>query len=173
MFPTSRRVLLVQPKFPLTYWGMQHGLAVVGRSVSLPPLGLLTVAAALPDDLDLRLVDLNAQELHDFDILSSDVVLVGGMLVQAPSMQEVVARCRRLGRRVVVGGPAPTSCPELFEGATAIFQGEIEAREALLLDVVLGRRVGLVKPGPYPKITQAKIPRYDLLDLSLYGSMSL
>lgn len=173
MFPTSRRVLLVQPKFPLTYWGMQHGLAVVGRSVSLPPLGLLTVAASLPDDLELRLVDLNAQELHDFDILSSDVVLVGGMLVQAPSIQDVVARCRRLKRRVVVGGPAPTSCPELFEDATAIFQGEIEAREALLLDVVLGRREGIVKPGPYPKITQAKIPRYDLLDLSLYGSMSL
>lgn len=173
MFPTSRRVLLVQPRFPLTYWGMQHGLAIVGRSVSLPPLGLLTVAACLPPELDLRLVDLNAEELHDYDILSSEVVLVGGMLVQTSSMQDVIARCRRLGRRVIVGGPAATSRPELFEGATAIFQGEVEGRETELREVVYGDRFGLVPPGPYPSLSRTRTPRYDLLDPSHYGSMSL
>ncbi|MEZ4250453.1 MAG: B12-binding domain-containing radical SAM protein [Polyangiales bacterium] len=152
---------------------MQHGLAVVGRSVSLPPLGLLTVAACLPEELDLRLVDLNAEELHDFDLLSSEVVLVGGMLVQAASMREVIERCRRLGRRVVVGGPAATSSPELFDAATAVFQGEVEGREAELLDLVHGRRSGLVRPGPYPNLSRTKTPRYDLLDRTRYGSMSL
>lgn len=41
-------VLLVHPAFPITYWGFQHALPIVGKRATLPPLGLITVAAHLP-----------------------------------------------------------------------------------------------------------------------------
>src|SRR5690349_4471248 len=100
------RILLVHAEFPVTYWGFQHSLRIVRKKAALPPLGLLTVAALLPRGWDLTLVDLNVEPLDDAAIRAADCVLVGGMLVQAPSLRAVIARARRAGRPVVVGGPA-------------------------------------------------------------------
>ena len=41
----KRRVLLLYPEFPATYWGLQYSLPVIGRKSFMPPLGLLTVDA--------------------------------------------------------------------------------------------------------------------------------
>ena len=41
-------VLLLYPEFPDTFWSFKHALKFVHKRASLPPLGLLTVAAMLP-----------------------------------------------------------------------------------------------------------------------------
>lgn len=168
-------VLLVHARFPVTYWGFQHALEIVGKRASLPPLGLLTVAALLPRDWSLRLVDLNVEPLDDRDVRAADCVLVGGMLVQADSMREVVARARRLGRRVVVGGPAPTTTPELFADADVVFRGEAEGRVDTLIAAIDGTRSGVLDApaGTYPDLALTPVPRYDLVDLRAYASASL
>lgn len=102
----TRRILLVSPEFPRTYWGLQYGLAMTGRRATMPPLGLITVAALLPRDWQVRLIDMNIEPLADEDLRWADAVLVGGMLIQAPSMRAVLSRARALGRRTVVGGSA-------------------------------------------------------------------
>ena len=61
-------VILVYPRFPVTYWGFQYSLRLIGKRASLPPLGLITVAALLPNQWNLRLVDLNVQDLRDDDL---------------------------------------------------------------------------------------------------------
>ena len=38
-------VLLVSPRTPDTFWSFRHALNFVSRRASIPPLGLLTVAA--------------------------------------------------------------------------------------------------------------------------------
>jgi putative SOS response-associated peptidase YedK len=38
-------ILLVYPKFPLSYWGFRFAMDFVGRKACMPPLGLVTVAA--------------------------------------------------------------------------------------------------------------------------------
>ena len=168
------RALLVQPGFPITYWGFQHGLAIAGRKVSLPPLGMLTLAAQLPADWELRLVDLNAETLRDEDILWSDVVLVGGMRVQSPSIHEVLARARALGRRSAVGGPAPTTAPEEYGDADVVFQGEAEGRiEDLVRAIRDSVRCVLPAPADRPGIADIPPPRYDLIDAKNYASMSV
>src|SRR6186713_1210377 len=106
------RALLVHPEFPRTYWGFQYGLEAIGKRASLPPLGLITVAALLPQTWDFRLADLNIKPLDDEDLRWAEIVLVGGMLVQEPSMHQVLERARALGRRTVVGGPAASTSPE-------------------------------------------------------------
>ena len=52
------RVLLVSPATPDTFWSYKHVLRFISKKASFPPLGLLTVAAMLPRDWELRLVDL-------------------------------------------------------------------------------------------------------------------
>src|ERR1019366_8023692 len=78
----AMRALLVHPEFPTTYWGFQHSLDLIGKRATLPPLGLISVAALLPPDWDIRLVDMNVRPLEADDVRWSDVVLTGGMLVQ-------------------------------------------------------------------------------------------
>ena len=57
------RVLLINPEFPGSFWSLQESCKLMGRKTLMPPLGLLTLAALLPGDWELRLVDLNAQQL--------------------------------------------------------------------------------------------------------------
>jgi hypothetical protein len=94
--------LLVHPRFPITYWGLQYGLCLVGKRASLPPLGLLTVAALLPSDWHVRLVDLNVDALKDDDLRWADIVLTGGLLIQAESMQKIISRAVAWKRPVEV-----------------------------------------------------------------------
>ncbi|MFH1468381.1 MAG: B12-binding domain-containing radical SAM protein [Pseudomonadota bacterium] len=168
--------LLVYPRFPLTYWGFQHGLQLIGKQASLPPLGLITLAALLPDHWHLRLVDLNAEALWDEQLQWADVVLLGGLLIQVESMHEVIARAHALQVPVAVGGPAPTTSPELFADADVVFRGEAEGRIPALVDALERASCGQITldaPADFPDMKTVPVPRFELLDLSLYASMSV
>jgi hypothetical protein len=43
-------VLLVYPKFPETFWSFSYALSFIVKKAAFPPLGLLTVAALLPQE---------------------------------------------------------------------------------------------------------------------------
>jgi radical SAM superfamily enzyme YgiQ (UPF0313 family) len=169
------RVLLVHAEFPRTYWGFQYAIEIAGKGASLPPLGLVTLAALLPRDLTLRLVDLNVEPLADHDLAWADVVMAGGMLVQADSMRDVIARARRLGRKTVVGGPAAMSAPELFDEADVVFQGEAEGRIDDLLAAIAAptRQVVRADPCARPSMDTSVVPRWDLVRLDRYVSMAV
>ncbi|MDF1566364.1 MAG: radical SAM protein [Deltaproteobacteria bacterium] len=168
--------LLVYPRFPVTYWGFQRALRLIGKRASLPPLGLITLAALLPGDWNLRLVDLNVRALDDDALRWADVVLTGGLLIQVDSLQETITRARAHGVPVVVGGPAPTTSPDLFPEADVVFQGEAEGRVAELVlsltRIGRGRQV-LEATSSHPDLTTVPVPRFDLLELSDYASLSL
>ena len=167
-------VLLVYAEFPITYWGFQYATEMVGQKATLPPLGMLTLAAMLPSSWSLRLIDRNAYALTDADLRWADVVMVGGMLIQTDSMLDTLRRANALGRRTVVGGPAPTTAPERFTEADVIFQGEAEGRiDSLVAAIDAQEQVILAAPEDRPDITTSPIPRYDLVTLSDYSSVSL
>src|SRR5215510_7265954 len=109
------RALLVNPAFPDSYWSGRFALAFARRRSILPPLGLITVAAMLPERWCLRLIDLDTEPLTDEQLKWADVVLLTGMLVQKPSLHQVLRRCRTLGVRTVVGGPYATALPHELE----------------------------------------------------------
>src|SRR6185436_2754380 len=83
--------------------------------------------------------DLNVSPLQEDDLRWAHVVLVSGMLVQEPSMHEIIAWSRALGRRTVVGGPACTTSPERFDDADCLFLGEAEGRVEALVAAIEGR----------------------------------
>jgi len=172
------RALLVQAATPPTYWSYQHSLPFIRKKATLPPLGLATLAAHLPVSWELRLRDLHLAPLADEDLRWADAVLVSGMLVQASSMHEVLARARALGKTTVAGGPAPTTSPEAFPEATHVFQGEAEGRlERLVLALErpgsVAERVLSPAGAERPDLAQARVPRFDLVDLDAYSTFAI
>jgi radical SAM superfamily enzyme YgiQ (UPF0313 family) len=168
------RVLLVNPAFPDSYWSGRYALPFARRRCLLPPLGLITVAALLPRDWDCRLADLDVEPLADADLERADVVMLTGMLVQRPSLHEVLGRCRRLGKRTVVGGPAVTSLPGEFGDADHIVIGEGEdVVPQLAADLAAGRARPVYREEGKPDLTAAPLPRFDLLRPGRYHQMSL
>src|SRR5207237_1176016 len=85
------RALLVHPPTPPTYWGFQHSLPIAGKAASLPPLGLLSLAALLPADWELKVVDENVEPLSDDALRWADAVLVTGMLIHASGIRRAPA----------------------------------------------------------------------------------
>jgi radical SAM superfamily enzyme YgiQ (UPF0313 family) len=170
-----RNILLVSPEFPLTYWGMQHAVAIIGKRATLPPLGLITVAACLPQSWDYRLVDLNVDVLTDETLAWADVVLVGGMHIQETSIHEVVARAKALNRPTVVGGPGPTTAQERYPDADVLVLGEVEPIIERLIEVLQDPQPGTVveADGARPEMSEVPVPRYDLLRGDAYNTMSL
>jgi radical SAM superfamily enzyme YgiQ (UPF0313 family) len=172
------RALLVQAATPPTYWGYQHSLPFIRKKATLPPLGLATLAAHLPEAWELRIRDLHVAPLSDEDLRWADAVLVSGMLVQARSMREALVRAGRMGKVTVVGGPAPTTSPGAFPEATHVFQGEAEGRldrlvAALEAPGTAADRI-LSPPGlERPALALARVPRFDLLDLDAYATFAL
>jgi radical SAM superfamily enzyme YgiQ (UPF0313 family) len=172
------RALLVQARSPTTYWSFEHTLPFVGKAATYPALGIATLAALLPPRWELRLRDLHLGPLDDADLAWADVVLVSGMLIQLQSMRAVLRRARAMGRRTVVGGPAPSTAPELFEEADHVFRGEAEGRLDLLVRVLEAptpESPRLLSPqgDERPDLRLARVPRFELLELSRYASHAL
>ena len=75
------RILLISPQTPDTFWSFKHVLKFVSKKAAFPPLGLLTVAAMLPRDWELQVVDLNVERLTDEDLRWADYVMISAMIV--------------------------------------------------------------------------------------------
>jgi radical SAM superfamily enzyme YgiQ (UPF0313 family) len=169
------KALLVYPEhLPQTYWSFREALPYIERRAALPPLGLVTVAAMLPEHWELRLIDMNVAPLRDSDLLWADVVLTSTMVVQAPSLDEVVARCNRLGVPVAAGGPYPSISPERLNGVDHVFIGEAEGAIATFAeDLERGRAKPVYRAEGFPDVDDSPVPRFDLLDLEAYASMAV
>jgi radical SAM superfamily enzyme YgiQ (UPF0313 family) len=169
------KALLVYPEhLPQTYWSFSGALPYIERRAALPPLGLVTVAAMLPEHWDLRLIDMNVAPLRESDLLWADVVLTSTMVVQAPSLVEVVARCNGLGVPVAAGGPYPSISPERLTGVDHLFIGEAEGAIATFAeDLERGCAKAVYRAEGFPDVDDSPVPRFDLLDLQAYASMAV
>ena len=119
-------VLLLYPEFPDTFWSFQHALKFIRKKAAFPPLGLLTVAAMLPQEWGKRLVDVNVRELREQDLAWADVVFISGMIAQRDSAHELIARCRAAGKTIVAGGPLFTIEHQQFPAVDHFVLNEAE-----------------------------------------------
>jgi radical SAM superfamily enzyme YgiQ (UPF0313 family) len=167
-------VLLVYPTFPDSYWSFRHALGLENRRSAFPPLGLLTIAAMLPRSWRRRLIDMNVQPLRAPDIAWADIVFVSAMRIQGESMTRVIRRCKRMGKRVVVGGPYVSSTPEEASEADHIFVGEAETTfPEFVRDVTGGTPRRLYEAGERPDLTTSPVPEFRLATLNRYLAMPL
>jgi radical SAM superfamily enzyme YgiQ (UPF0313 family) len=169
------KVLMIWPKIPESFWGFQGMLALIPEKTSMPPLGLLTVAALCPKSWKLRLIDQALDDVKDEDILWADLVMVSGMHVQEMEVRTTLTRARRLGRRTMVGGPYASSEPKvLLNFADHVVVGEPdEVFARIATDLETGRAKRLYVIEEKPDVSKTPAPRFDLLDIKSYGSMSV
>lgn len=167
----SHRCLLLYPEFTLaSFWNFRAACELRGAKYPSIPLGLLTVAALLPRDWEVRLVDCNVEKITTADWAWCDLVFVGGMLPQQPAALELLKQAQGYGKQVVVGGPDATSSPHLYDHADFLVLGEAELTLPLWLD---DYRAGAASHVYLPGKNRADVscspaPRFDLVRLTNY-----
>jgi len=168
------RILLVYPRYLNTFWSFKYALKFLSKKANFPPLGLLTVAAMLPDEWEKRLTDMNVSALSDEDIKWADYVFVSSMVVQSDSAREVVARCKRLNTKVVAGGPLFTTGYDEFDGVDHFVLGEAEATlPHFLADLAKGCPQHIYSSDERPDLTKTPIPMWSLINMKQYSGMNL
>jgi radical SAM superfamily enzyme YgiQ (UPF0313 family) len=171
------RVLLVYPLFPKTFWSYEKILELVNRKVLLPPLGLVTVAAILPQEWEFKLVDRNIRPVTESEWEWAEIAIFSAMIVQKGDLLAQIREAKRRGKRVAVGGPYPTSLPEevRLAGADYLILDEGEITLPMFVGAVeRGETRGVFRAGgEKPDVTGTPIPRFDLLELDAYDSMSV
>jgi radical SAM superfamily enzyme YgiQ (UPF0313 family) len=162
---------MVYPRFEAdSFWKFTEACELVNARYPAAPLGLITVAALLPQHWEVRLVNRNTEELSSSDIAWADMVMTGGMLNQQPDTLEIVALAQAEGKPVVVGGPDATSSPHIYRAADYLVLGEAEG----IIDEFIaawksGQRSGtFVAPKFQIDVTKSPLPRFDLLKLHQY-----
>jgi radical SAM superfamily enzyme YgiQ (UPF0313 family) len=168
------KILLVYPQYPVTFWSFKYALKFIAKKASLPPLGLLTVAAMLPPSWEQRLVDLNTAKLTDGDLRWADYVLLSAMSIQKESADAVIARCRQLGVKVIAGGPLFTAHPGDYQAVDHLVLNEAEITLPLFLaDLAQGWPQRVYTSDCWADLTGTPSPRFDLLSMKHYASMNI
>ncbi len=170
------RTLLLNPRFPYSFWTLKESIQVDGTKALAPPLGLITVAALLPPAWELRLVDLNTQALPLEAWNWADLVMITGMLAQRESMISLIRDAKSRGKAVAVGGPYATSLSQdlLDAGADFLFRGEAEGTmPRFLAALAAGEKQGVFQEDGKLEMSMSPVPRYDLLSLEDYTIMSI
>lgn len=170
------RILLVSPVTPKSFWTLEQSCDLSRARTLIPPLGLLTVAALLPPDWQLRLLDLNTGRISESDWEWADVVFISGMIVHRESMRQVCGQAKLRRIPVVVGGPYPTACPDelLDMGVDFLVLGEAEEIIPKVVAALQnGESSGVFRETEKPSMNISPIPRFDLLRLKDYASMAL
>jgi radical SAM superfamily enzyme YgiQ (UPF0313 family) len=166
------KILLVYPSAPNTFWSFRHVLRFVSRKAAFPPLGLLTVAAMLPPEWELRLVDTNVRPLTDAELAWADTVFLSGMIVHKASAHEIAARCAAAGKTVIAGGPLFTTGHAGFPEIGHFVLGEAEnVIGELVADMRRGAPRRIYRSSAWPDVRTTPVPRWDLVDLADYVTM--
>ena len=167
-------VLLIYPKFPDTFWSFKYALKFIHKKAASPPLGLLTVAAMLPDEFERRLVDVNVDGLSEDDLSWADFAFIGGMAVQRESARQIIARCKAQGLKVIAGGPLFTAEPDAFEDVDHLVLDEAELTlPSFLEDLKNGHPQKIYRASGFCDLGHTPPPAWDLVEMKKYASMSI
>ncbi|RKZ00082.1 MAG: B12-binding domain-containing radical SAM protein [Ignavibacteriae bacterium] len=170
LLENGTRCLIVQSEFSeFGFWNYVDVCKITGAKYPAAPLGLLTVAALLPQQWEFKLVDANVEPLLFEHFEWADIVCLGGMLPQQKSMISIIHKAHQYGCSVVVGGPDPSSQPNLYQSADYLVQGEGEVTIPMFIqDLEKGCKSGEYKSVDRADMTKAVVPRFDLIRFQDY-----
>jgi radical SAM superfamily enzyme YgiQ (UPF0313 family) len=168
-------IVLINPRFEVSYWGLEHALPILGKRANLPVAALPLLAALTPPGHTVTLLDENVEPI-DFDrVARADVVGVTGMSVQRVRMREILKELKARGAFTVVGGPWVSVAEDYFGGlADVVFVGEAEETwPGFLGDWAAGRHGVRYEQAQKTDMTRVPVPRFDLLKMRhyLFGSV--
>jgi radical SAM superfamily enzyme YgiQ (UPF0313 family) len=166
------KILFVYPEFPDTFWSFKHALKFIKKKAGAPPLGLLTVAAMLPSEWEKRLVDLNVTNLTNENLVWADYVFISAMVVQRESARTIIERCKKVGVKMVAGGPLFTMEYDQFPDVDHFVLNEAEETLApFLLDLEQGQAKRVYTSTEFPDIHQTPVPLWELANFKNYDTI--
>jgi radical SAM superfamily enzyme YgiQ (UPF0313 family) len=149
---------LISPFFNNVYGRTQE------KALVFPPLNLPIVASLTPDDINVRILDENIEDL-DYDQATADLVGITAMTAQATRAYEIADELRTRGSKVVLGGMHPSVMPEEAAGhADAVVVGEAEGVWPEVIDDFRnGKLRQFYRSETRPSLSGLPLARRDLL----------
>ncbi len=167
-------ILFVYPRTPATFWSFHHALKFISKKSGFPPLPLITVASMLPVEWHKKLVDLNIETLKNRDLKWADYVFITGMAIQRASALDIIARCNKIGKKVVAGGPLFTTEHEEIKGVAHYVLDEAEVTLPLFLaDLAAGCPKPVYTSSEKPSLSLTPLPMWSLVKMDEYSSMGI
>jgi radical SAM superfamily enzyme YgiQ (UPF0313 family) len=168
-------IVIINPRFEVSYWGMEHTLPLMGKQANFPVACLPLLAALTPKEHSVALIDENIEPIDWERCARADIVGITGLSVQRFRMTEILAEWKRRGCFVVVGGPYVTVDEDYFEGlADVIFIGEAEETwPQFLREWSQGLHQYRYEQAHNSDMTKVPTPRFDLLKMNRYAFGSL
>ncbi len=169
-----RRILCVFPRYSRSFGTFHHAYPLMGKvRAFMPPQGILIVAAYLPKAWQVRFVDENIAPAKPADYRWADVVIVSGMHIQRPQINQINELAHRYGKITVVGGPSVSGCPEYYPEFDLLHLGELgDATDQMIayLDEHSERPAQQIRFETQERLplNEFPIPAYHLLNLSQY-----
>ncbi|HXX94073.1 MAG TPA: B12-binding domain-containing radical SAM protein, partial [Planctomycetota bacterium] len=169
------RALLVYPEFrSASFWNYRETCKLVDARYPAAPLGLCTVAALLPADWELTLVDRNIETWDDALLDGVDIILTGGMMAQQRDCLELIQKARARGKTVIVGGPDATSSPHLYHEASHLILGEAEVTlPQFLADLAASTPKKIYRDDRKADVQKSPTPRFELLKFDRYNHIGI
>jgi radical SAM superfamily enzyme YgiQ (UPF0313 family) len=166
------RICLINPRFPTSFWGLNHALPLLGKRANMPVLALPVLAGLTPPEHEVVLIDENVEDL-DLDALAGfDIVGLTGMTVQRDRMRELLGELKDRGHFVVVGGPWISVAEGWFEEGLydVAFIGEAEETwPRFLAEWAEGRHAARYEQAEKTDMARVPMPRFDLVKYQHYA----
>lgn len=168
-------IVIINPRFEVSYWGMEHALEMLGKKANLPVACLPLLAALTPEEHTVTLIDENVEPIDWERCARADIVGLTGMSVQRFRMMEILKQLKAQGNFTVVGGPWITVKEDYFEElADVIFIGEAEETwPRFLKEWQEGRHAYRYEQENKTDMTKVPVPRFDMLKMNRYAFGSL
>ena len=168
------KILLIYPEYENTFWNVKNVLRVLGKKAPYTPLGLLTVAAMLPNHWEKKLIDMNCETLKEEHIKWADYVLISSIVGQKQSTKKVVNKVQEIGKTVIAGGSLFTTGWEEFSNIDTLVLGESEEIIPVLVKDMENKNLRKIySMEEFPAIQKTPIPAWNLINLSYYNSVCI
>jgi hypothetical protein len=168
-------IVLINPQFSMSYWGLDHALPLFGKRANMPVASLPLLAALTPAPHTMTLIDENVEPIDWNRCARADIVGVTGLTVQRFRMKEILQNLKQLGCFTVVGGPWISVQEDYFgDLADVIFIGEAEETWPRFLDEwARHAHQGRYEQVEKSDMSKVPTPRFDLLKSRhyLFGSL--
>ncbi len=172
---SSARLLLINPRFPESFWSFRWALQEIlpSRYAVNPPLGLATIASLTPAYWQVTILDENIEALPTSP--DADIIGIGGMAVQYARQRELLDYYRSKGYHVVAGGSYASLSPESYSNhADTIVVGEAERTwPEFCQDFMNNSTRRVYQETDWISLEESPTPRFDLLKLERYTTASL
>jgi radical SAM superfamily enzyme YgiQ (UPF0313 family) len=164
-------IVLINPRFEISYWGLEHAMPFLGAKAIMPVANLPLLAALTPPGNNVTLVDENVEPIDFARCARADIVGVTGMNVQRQRLKEILRELKCRGIFTVVGGPWATVHEADFTGLVdVIFIGEAEETwPRFLAEWSEGRHQTRYEQAERTDMATVPVPRLDLLRMKDYA----